>query len=273
MTDTGTISPPALDSRDALFVSEFLKDRNPAAACARAGISPRKAAAMMNNPDIATVIERQLAATAAAPPATVSLDALIADAATAYETAKASGNAAAMTAATQLKARLVGLLDGAADAKPDAAVEAAVGDTRNLARILMHELPAQVVRAIRHVLEAEQAGRVVVTLDPQLAAMLGEKVRALYPNDATDQADELEATVAAVRHPDFLEPETFPNGASIERTETVPPTIKRDAMGENFSPAITKWAVRDFRGELHGYRRSRAAAAALAKSLPPGPEV
>jgi len=245
ITDTGAAvtPPPALDARDALFVAEYLNDRNPAAACARTGISPRKAAAMMNNPDIAAEIERRLAAAADAPAATVSLDALIADARAAYDVAKASSNASAMVSATQLLARLTGRMDGEAPELSPSAEP--VADTRQTARAVMALFREAVLEGGSHIGVAGP-GETLVRVPTDLAATVGGEIAS---------------------EPSLPDLEVFDNGAVIELIETVPQRGRDDTA----LPPITKWEIRDRHGVPHGLRRNRDDAAALAKTLPGGP--
>jgi len=239
-----TVGPSALDARSAAFVTAYFNEsRNAAKACAAIGISPRKASKLMGDPAIAGEIERRQAAAAAAPSTAVSLDALIADARAAYAVAAAAGNANAMVSAVQLLARLTGRMDGEAPELNGSAPVAA--NPRQAARAVI-ELFREAVLEEGGRIGVAGPGETLVRVPTALAATVGGEVAS---------------------EPALAEHEVFANGAAIELVETVPARGKADAL----LPPVCKWAVRDALGVLHGYRRDRAAAVALAQSLPPGP--
>lgn len=133
------MTEPALDADDAAFVDAFLRTGNAPDACRAVGISPRKASAMMRNPDITRAIAaRQAASATENAPDAISLDSLIADAKRAYAVAEREGNASAMVSAATLLARLTNRMDGAApELKDDTAPPL---DTRDASRAVIELL-------------------------------------------------------------------------------------------------------------------------------------
>jgi Terminase small subunit len=107
----------ALSEKQARFVTEYLVDRNAAAAAERAGYSPRSAPGLMDNEHIRLEIARRQ--TAAAQQSGISLESLIREVEAARQVAEENGNAAAMVSALKLKAELSGLLNEAAPPKPE----------------------------------------------------------------------------------------------------------------------------------------------------------
>jgi hypothetical protein len=235
-----------LTAKQALFVSEYLKDGNGAGAAQRAGFSARTASRLLAMQPIKDAIER--GRTAVVDDAGATVKSLIEEAERAREVAEQSGNASAMVSAVQLKARLTGQLD-AEPPPPPAPINV---DPHTVARAVVDFL-REASQATGHNLTITGPGETIVRVaDAAMAEVLGGTV---VTGTGTIEAPDTPQPSAPSNH---LGDETFDNnGARICLVELV--------GGDR------KWAAYDSAGQLHGFRRVREAAADLAKSLPSQP--
>src|SRR5262245_33269856 len=237
MTDAADDIAPPLTERQAAFVTEYLKggDGSATAACQRAGISPRKAASMMSNPDVLAEIGRRQSNGAATATGDDEIDRALA----AYDVAKSAGNAAGMVAATTLLAKLRGRLDGEPEPKPPAPSD---------------------IAAVKRAFVAYCKDELGVDLAPFLPpGWPGEPpAPVVAPTPVVPPAPVVEAAPVE-RLPLLGEREVLTNGAAVEFVQTTD--------GPNGDRSRT-WAIYDAQGAWVTYRRSRTDALAYAAALP-----
>jgi hypothetical protein len=143
------MSDEPLSPKHEAFVTEYLKDRNAAAAAQRAGYSPRSAASLMAMESIRAEIQRRQEA--AARESGVTLQSLIKQAEEARAVAEQAGNASAMVAAIQLKAKLTGQLGDVSAPAQSQSEPVSIRDTALAILTIFREVPggAAALKALR----------------------------------------------------------------------------------------------------------------------------